>query len=204
MSFLTRKDRKRIADAVQAAERRTRAEFVTVIARAADDYTAPAVLCAALLALLLPGPFLLLDIGDPHWLYIAQMLAFIVAASLMLTTPLRYRLVPGMLKRRRARRLAREQFMAQGVSRTRERSGVLLFVSVAEHYVEILADTGISDKVDPQEWQAIVDGFINHVQAGRVADGFVAAIEDVTTLLEKHFPGRKDDANELPNRLVEI
>lgn len=204
MAFLTRKDSKRIAAAVAEAEQRTRGEFVTVIARASDDYAAPAVVWAALLALLVPGPFLLLDIFDPHWLYIAQLLTFMLASMGLLLTPLRYRLVPAALKRRRARRLAREQFMSHGVGHTRERSGVLLFVSVAEHYVEILADSGISEKVDAEEWQAIVDDFILRVQNGDVADGFVEAIRRCAGLLEEHFPGRPGDTNELSDRLVEV
>ncbi|HET9679965.1 MAG TPA: TPM domain-containing protein [Gammaproteobacteria bacterium] len=204
MAFLNRKEKKRIATAVEAAENKTRGEFVTVIAQAADDYTAPSIMLAALLALILPGPFLLMDIVDPHWLYVAQLICFMALSLLFLLTPLRYHLVPRSIKHRRARRLAREQFMAQGVNRTKERAGLLLFVSVAEHYVEVLADAGINAKVDKTAWQDIVDDFIHHVKTDQVADGFVTAVERCTDILAEHFPGQKHDQNELPDRLVEI
>lgn len=204
MAFLTRKEKKRIATAVEEAENKTRGEFVTVIAQAADDYTAPSIMLAALLALILPGPFLLLDIGDPHWLYVAQLVCFMALSLLFLLTPLRYHLVPRAVKHRRARRLAREQFMAQGVNRTKERAGLLLFVCVAERYVEILADAGINAKVEKTAWQDIVDEFINHVKSEQVATGFVTAIEQCTDILAEHFPGQKQDSNELPDRLVEV
>ncbi len=205
MALVNRKERKRIQQAVAQAESRTRGEFVTVIAKSADDYFFIPVLWAALLALLLPAPFVLLEIPlTPLRLYLAQLFVFIATASLLLLPPLRYRLVPKFLKRQRAKRLAREQFIAQGVHVTRERAGVLLFVAEAEHYVEILADAGINAKVTPDAWQHIVDDFLAAVRDGRTADGLVGAINACGELLATHFPADAKDKNELPDRLVEI
>lgn len=205
MALVNRKERKRIQQAVAQAESRTRGEFVTVIAKSADDYFFVPVLWAALLALLLPAPIVLLEIAlAPLSLYLAQLIVFTGAAVVLLLPPLRYRLVPGFLKRQRARRLAREQFVAQGVHVTRERAGVLLFVSEAEHYVEILADAGINAKVAPDAWQQIVDDFLAAVRDSRTADGLVGAIDACGALLATHFPADAQDKNELPDRLVEI
>jgi len=205
MALVNRKDRKRIQQAVARAESRTRGEFVAVIAKSADDYFFIPVLWAALLALLLPAPFVLLEIAlAPLSLYLAQLFVFICTAGLLLLPSLRHRLVPGFLKRQRARRLAREQFVAQGVHVTRERAGVLLFVAEAERYVEILADAGINAKVAPDAWQHIVDDFLAAVRDGRTADGLIGAIDACGALLAAHFPADAQDQNELPDRLVEI
>ena len=85
-------------------------------------------------------------------------------------------LVPKRLRHARASRLAHAQFYEQGVQLTREHSGVLLFVSMAERYVEIVADKGIHEKIGEARWQEIVDGFTAKVASGDVAEGFVDAI----------------------------
>ena len=82
---------------------------------------------------------------------------------------------PTAVKRRRAGRLAREQFFAQGLHLTRARTGVLIFVSVAEHYVEIIADQGIDALVPPGTWDKAVADFVGQVRAGHIAEGFLAA-----------------------------
>lgn len=205
MALVNRKERKRIQQAVAQAESRTSGEFVTVVAKSADDYFFIPVLWAAVLALLLPAPIVLLEIAlAPLSVYLAQLAVFIGVAVLLLLPPLRHRLVPKFLKRQRARRLAREQFVAQGVHVTRERAGVLLFVAEAERYVEILADAGINAKVAPDAWQHIVDDFLAAVRDDRTADGLVGAINACGDLLATHFPADAQDKNELPDRLVEI
>ena len=113
-------------------------------------------------------------------------------------------LVPDWITRRRASRGAREQFFERGLHLTRARTGVLIFVSVAEHYVEIIADEGIDTLVPPGTWDKAVADFVERVRAGRVAEGFLAAIEVVGTRLAEHFPRAPDDRDELPNHLIEI
>ncbi len=80
----------------------------------------------------------------------------------------------------------------------------MLFVSVAERYVEIIADAGIDAKVADDAWGGIVEGFVAEVKAGRIADGFISAIEGCGILLAEHFPRAADDVDELPNHLFEI
>ena len=61
--------------------------------------------------------------------------------------------------------------MLRGVSRTGNRTGVLVFVSLAEHYVRIVADEAIAQKVHGSEWQAAVDALTAHMRSGRIAAG---------------------------------
>jgi putative membrane protein len=205
VAFLSDEDRRRIADAIAAAERRTSGELVTVVAAAAGDYRSIALLWPALAALLLPALLLTVLPGIAAWpLYLTQAASFVVLALIAHLPPVRLALVPAAVKRRRAARLAREQFFEQGLHLTRARTGVLIFVSVAEHYVEIIADQGIDALVPPGTWDRAVADFVEQVRAGRIGEGFLAAIAAVGERLAEHFPRAAEDVDELPNRLIEI
>ena len=78
---------------------------------------------------------------------------------------------------------------------------MLIFVSEAEHYVEIIADRGIDQHVSQEQWQAIIDTFTNSVKRGKTAEGFVDCIGACGELLIEHAPATHD-RNELPNHLV--
>jgi putative membrane protein len=205
MPFLTDADRSRIAAAIAAAETRTGGEIVAVIAQAAGDYRAPAVLWPALLALAMPAVALTTWPHLAGWpLYLAQVGLFVVLGLLAHVPAVRTRLVPEASRRRRAARLARQQFFEQGLHLTRDRTGVLIFVAVAEHHVEIIADLGIDRAVPPGSWAKAVAAFVERVRAGQVAEGFLAAISEVGEHLTRHVPRRPDDVDERPNRLIEI
>ena len=96
------------------------------------------------------------------------------------------------------------QFFAQGLHQTENRTGVLIFASVAERYAEIVADTGINSKVTPAIWDNAINTLVNEIRNGRPGDGFVAAIEQCGAVLAQHFPPGALKRDELPNQLVEI
>jgi putative membrane protein len=89
------------------------------------------------------------------------------------------------------------------VANTRNRCGILIFVSMAEHYARVIADEGIAQKVHQVEWQAAIDALIGHIRGGRIAAGFVAAIERCGAVLATYAPP-DGTANELPDRLYVI
>ncbi len=205
MALLTEVDRKRIRDAVEAAEDATAGEFVTVIARRADTYPFIPLIVAALVTLLVSGLALIvwptLSAGQ---LYVGQVILFVLLALVFRWPPLTILLIPKAIRQARASRLARELFMRLELSATEERTGVMLFVSAAEHYVEIIADRGVHQHVSNEDWQHIVDGFIKRVRAGAVADGFVEAIDACVALMAHHLPPRPGQQNRLPDHLIEI
>jgi putative membrane protein len=205
MAFLTDEDRQKIARAIAEEERRTSGELVTAVAEAAGNYRHIAILWPALLALLLPAILLTVRPGTDAWtLYLVQAALFFALALIAHLPAVRLMLVPGSVKRRRASRLARQQFFEQGLHLTRARTGVLIFVSVAEHHVEIIADEGINAVVPPGTWDKAVADFVERLRAGKIAEGFLAAIAQVGDQLAEHFPRPAGDVDELPNRLVEI
>jgi putative membrane protein len=203
MALLNPQERERLKDAVEQAEAATSGEFVTVIAAAADRYLYIPILWAALIALLVPAAFV---VGDwpLSWAYSTQVLVFLALALIVQWPPLKLRLIPKAVKRRRAERLAREVFITRGLHLMPNRAGVLLFVSAGERYVEILADQGIASVVDDAQWQGIVDGFVDNVRAGRIGEGFVQAIEQCSALMAERFPPEPDQISLLPDHLIEI
>jgi len=205
MYRFTDDDRREIKAAIEAAERRTSGEFVAVAAHASDYYFSVALLWAVGLALILPAPVLLFSHLRFLDIYQLQIVAFILLTLLFEFLPgLHMALVPKRLRHARASRLAHAQFYEQGVQLTHEHSGVLLFVSMAERYVEIVADKGIHEKIGEARWQAIVAAFLQKVQAGDVTGGFVAAISGCGEAMAEHYPARPGDSDELSDGLIEI
>ena len=199
-------DKARITAAIHAAEKNTSGEFVAVVARASDHYVLLPLIWSAILALLFPGACLLAGWHE-RWvhLYQIQLLIFIVLTVLILSVPgLHLMLVPTGVKHAHARRMARAQFYEQGVQLTAHHSGVLFFVSLAERYVEIVADKGIHEKLGQAHWQGIIDAFVAHVRAGRVIDGFVGAIGACGAAMAEHYPPDRNDTSELSDGLIEI
>lgn len=199
-------DKQRITAAIHAAEKETSGEFVAVVARSSSHYLLIPLLWAALLALVLPAACFLLPVKlSALHLYELQLLLFLLLAlPLVFIPPLHHALVPHAVKRAHASRLAHAQFYEQGVHMTREHSGVLFFVSLAERYVEIVADKGIHEKVGEEEWRRIVDVFVAAVQKGDVTEGFVTAIGACGAAMALHYPARPGDADELSDGLIEI
>jgi putative membrane protein len=229
--ILTASDRARIADAIAAAEARTSGEIHCVLAQSSSDYRLVPLVWAALAALLVPATFVLSGLrphawpwlGEPWWtgeatlaemdgavatgllaVIIAQVAVFALVFIATLAEPIRLKLVPPAHKRDRVRRSALDQFIARGMQRTRERTGVLIYASLAERQVEVIADEGIYARVSPAVWDEAVRVLVQGARDGRVADGFVEAVSLCGSVLAAHFPPRDDDRNELPDHVVEL
>lgn len=201
---LTPHDRLRVSEAIREAEGRTDGEIVCVVARSSSDYSFYPVVWAALAALCAPWPLIELTRLTVQRIFILQLVVFI-AALLVLSLPrLRMLLVPRPVQRGRAHRAAMEQFVIRGMSRTRERTGVLIFVSLAERYARIVADEGISARVPQKTWQDAVDRLIAGCRDDKIADGLVAAVEMCGAVLARQFPLRADHVNELPDKVYVI
>jgi putative membrane protein len=199
-------DKARITAAIHAAEKNTSGEFVAVVAHASDHYVLLPLLWSAILALLFPGACQLAGVSL-RWaeLYHLQLLLFILLAVLLLSIPgLHLKLVPTRVKHARASRFAKAQFYIQGVQLTPHHSGVLFFVSLAERYVEIVADKGIHEKLGEDHWKNIIEMFVAQVRRGRVIDGFVEAIGACGAAMAEHYPPDPGEVSELSDGLIEL
>jgi putative membrane protein len=200
----------RIAEAIRAAESRTDGEIYCVVAHASDGYFFPAAFMAtlAMLFVSLAVAYGLeawwLSIRVPHFV-IAQVLALVSVLVLLWTLPgLRIHLVPRRLRYQAAHANAIKQFLARNVHRTTARTGVLIFVSIAERYAEVVADSGIDAQVRQDVWDGVVRDLTAHAHNDRLADGFVKAIEATGAVLAEDFPVSSGGSNELDDHLVEI
>jgi putative membrane protein len=200
---ISNEDHAAIAAAIRAAEQTTSGQIVCVLMRSASEYFYVPVLWAAFLALVSPWPMIVLTEWSVQRIFLAQLLVFALALLVLSWPPLRIALVPPGVRRARAHRAGIEQFHARGLTRTRDRTGVLIFVSLAERYARIIADEGITAKVSNREWQLALNELTKHMRDGRIAQGFIAAIERCGVVLAEHAPpsGRR---NELPDRIYVI
>ena len=202
MSLLTEDEQKQVAPAIEAVERQTDAELVTVLAASADDYAYVPLIWAGLVALLLPG----LINFYPGWLnanelLLTQIATFIAVALLCRLPAVTSRLVPGAVRHWRAGSMARRQFLEQNLHATVNGTGILIFVSEAERYVEIIVDDGIARHVDDMVWRSMVDVFTRQVSEGKILEGFLGCIRSCGEVLSDQVPVTQA-RNELPNRLV--
>ena len=193
-------DRAAIAAAIRTAEQKTSGQIVCVLMRSASEYFYVPVLWAALFGLVSPWPLIVLTEWSVQRIFLVQILVFAVALLILSWPPLRVALVPRAVRRARAHRAAVEQFFARGLTRTRERTGVLIFVSLAERYARIIADEGIASKVSNRDWQLAVDALTAHMRDGRIAQALVAAIQQCGAVLADHAPPT-GAGNELPDRI---
>jgi putative membrane protein len=202
--MLNKQELERLAAAIAKVEVKTDAELVTVLARQADSYLYIPTLWAAMTALLLPALIKL----TPFWLlaedlFVLQWIIFAVLAVVLRWQPLMMKLVPKQVKYWRAENLARRQFLENNLHHTAGESGVLVFVSEAEHYVEIIADRGIDKFISQAQWQDIVNTFVTQIKAGNTMTGLTQCINSCGELLEQYVPVT-EAKNELPNHLVII
>lgn len=220
---LTAAERDAVAAAVGAAERTTSGEIFCIVARRSGHFREVPLAYAAGAALVLP--LLALIAGwTPHWPFTgwvaqsdrlrladaitayAAVQAVLFAVVALATWPAQVRavLTPRALKVARVRAAATEQFLAKGLHLTAARTGVLIYASLAEHRVEVVADEGIHAKVEAEVWGDVMDALVRKLKTGDPAAGFVDAVRLCGEILARHFPPRPGDVNELADRIVEI
>lgn len=212
-------DHQRISAAVTAAEHTTAGEIVTIVADRSDAYHDVGLhyAVAAMLALVAamavwPGPLehWLGWTSGPEvartafWLAIAQTILFLAVRYALAWMPLRMALTPGATKTRRVRRRAVELFRASAEKRTRGRVGILLYLSMAEHRAEIVADEAIHSKVPQERWGEAMAALVAKLKTGDAAGGMADAIAKIAAILEEALPRGEHDINELPDRLIEL
>jgi putative membrane protein len=197
-------DHARIASAIRSAEAKASGEIVCVLARTSSHATALPVLIAAAVALALPWLLMDLTAMTVHRILLLQVVVFLALLVLLCLPRVRVALMPRKARRAIAHRVAMEQFVSRGIARTKDRSGILIFVSLAERYARIIADEGIAARVPQAEWQAAIDALVAHMRDGRIADAFITAIDLCGNKLAEHFPRTAAGSEVLPDRIYLI
>ncbi len=200
--------RARVTEAVGAAEKNTSGEIVVVAARMSSDHVHVPLHIATGVALAMPllTPFFeffsdweeVTMFAQFFW----QLIVFIVVALVFSIPQIRYLVTPKRIMRRNAHNLAAAQFLRFNLSDTKARTGVLIFVSLFERYVEIIGDRSIAEKLKHSDWQKIVDQMLPLMRNKKTPEALVFGVEHCGALLAEHFPRRGKSTNELPNTFI--
>ena len=182
----------------------TAGEIFCIIARHSSDYRLVPIAWAASIALFAPLPIIYWMNWSAATIYLFQLIVFLVGALVLSHPNLRFRIVPRRAKRDRAHAEAMRQFFTKRLDKTEHRTGVLIFVSKAERYAEIVADAGINEKATAAIWDDAVNALVSAIKAGQAVEGFLAAIEQCGVVLAAHFPPGALTRDELPNKVLEI
>lgn len=212
MELISPESATRISKKITLEESKTCGEIVAVLAAKSGSYRLMPLFIAAFVALIMPLILLYLPrltegrflVWSADRIYLIQLLVFLVTAFVLSWRPLRLYIVPKALKDKWAHAHAMEQFVALDMHTTKNRTGVMIFVSVAEHYVEIIADSAIYEKVSHEFWHEVVSKLTEKIQEKEPELGFIKAIEMSGDVLAKYFPPGELNNNELPNHLIII
>ena len=209
-SLFSSADRDRIAAAVRQAESKTSGEIVPYVVGRSDSYEEADWRCGALLATATLAAFSIIYSYTSIWLpltvaelVIAALLAGGLGVLLPRMIPALKRLFAGnaLIERRVAQRAA-EAFVSEEVFKTRDRTGILIFLSILEHKVLVLGDSGIHAKVKPEDWHDIVSRVVSGIRSGKPAEGLIDGIVQCGVLLQRHGVAiRPDDTDELSDSL---
>lgn len=210
-TFFSEEDRNRIQDAVEAAETRTSGEIVPVIVESSSDYGSAKWKAAFFGVLLGLAVFELISMQANAWsepgligaLGVPLMIGLGAGLMVLLVHFLpvvRRRFIPQSSIDVAVHNRALRAFLEHEVFGTRERTGILLLVSLFERRVEVVGDSGINEKVSEDDWADVVSDIVKGIKSGHPTDGIVKAIERCGELLESAGVAiRSDDTNELSN-----
>jgi putative membrane protein len=208
--FLGEQEREQINSAVQAAEKLTSGEIVCMIQSASYHYPMADVIGATALALPLA---LVLTPAVGAWLWLGTQNMWIFLSILTAAFVLGHWLVKHTPRLKRVFVSAREitaeveeaavtNFFKHGLYRTRDGTGILVFISLFERRVWVLADQGIHAKVGQDQWHSVVAMITEGIRQKQAAASICRAIETIGGVLAQHFPIKPDDTDELDNLII--
>ncbi|NTV25624.1 MAG: hypothetical protein HGB01_05380 [Chlorobiaceae bacterium] len=202
--FLTAAERLAIERKVKEAESSTSGEIVVLAVGASSHYPAAALVGSGTIALAFGVVGMLLLRSENLWLFLLLFaMLFMVSHELLKRIPTLKRL---FVNRREmveeVEEAAIRSFYRHKVHETSQRTGILIYISLFEHSVRVLADSGIDAKVGRTGWTDIVSMITKGILDGRQGEAICQAIDRCGSMLQSHFPRRSDDRNELADVMI--
>lgn len=203
-NFFSKDEQERIETAVRAAEAQTSGEIVPMVVDESYDYPRAELIGAGTsalgLGLLFSGLF---GHSSIWWFLPAYIVCFVVLQQLIRRLPnLKRRLISPREFTLEVREKALISFVEQGLHETRDKTGILILISLFERRVQVLADSGINAKVPEQTWDDVVERIVRGLKSDNPCNAVCNAVSHCGQLLAQHFPRREDDENELPNLIL--
>jgi putative membrane protein len=201
--FFSAEEKEQIRQAVIRAEARSAGEIVPMVVDQSGHYIQFALTGAIFSAFFVAVIWMTIQPGvtAPEILLIEFFAFWLSFFLIQRVTPIWSWLIPEALKGRVVRRRAEEAFYAHRLHETREKSGVLILLSLMEHRVELLADVGIHQRVPQETWEELVQQIASGMKEGHPFEALRGAVDACGQLLAEHFPKRPDDTDELSNQL---
>lgn len=220
MAKLTKKEKDLIAQTVAKAEKNTSGEIAVVVAKQSCDYAVYELTFAVIMGLIFMISSLLfyskIDnfIMNRFWSESELITTSVIGLGSFVVIIIFYFLanlpfidrliIPKSVKNTKAQEKAQLSFLEYGVSKTRDRTGVLIFITNLEKKVLILADTGIAEVYPNESWQKQVDRIVNGIKGNNFGAELVKVILEIGNVLTNNFPIKEDDTNELSDHVREI
>jgi putative membrane protein len=204
-TFLTQAEQDALVQCVKKAESTTSGEIVPVIATMSYDYPRAGLIGSLILGALAAVALTLALGREDMWVFLVLFLALFLCFSRLFDA------VPALKRPFLSKREMREEvaeaaftaFHAHGLHDTRDKTGIILYVSVFERSVQVLADKGINDMVNPQAWEEVVAMVTDGIRAGNPGQALCAGVTRCGEMLAERFPIKPDDTDELPNLIIE-
>ncbi len=176
----------RIEAAFDTAQLKTHAPIAGVLAHASQSWDAEFLLGACLLALLTPLPLLVFTGLSAHRIYIAQLVVAILASVIGTLPQIRRLLIPKRARESAGHRAALAQFVLRGLDRSG--CGILVYVSLAEHYIRIVPAEDAERAIPRERWQALIDEALAPLAAGETEAALKRLADRCADLLAGPFP----------------
>jgi len=204
-SGLTQSELDRISQAVLDAEKLTTGEIVPMIIAQSDDYPGARWRLAITTALLFGFlTYFFLGDYDPAWILWVQIPGLYVGYWLGTFSAVLRPFLENAKVDEEVHQRALQAFLLRELHATKDRTGILIMVSLFERRVEILADTGINAKVPKDTWQGIMTDMIGRIKSDNLTEGFCVAVRECGEVLAKDFPGRRDNPDEISNKVIVV
>jgi putative membrane protein len=203
-NFFSESEKENISALVKDAERETSGEIAVMVVDASDSYREAEFMGALLLSAFIAFVFAVALDLITIWSYIPAVIIFWFPAlyvirlfpQVKLTLAGKKRLVEAVRER------AIRAFFEKKLYRTREESGVLIFISMLERKVWILGDCGINERINPLLWQELSEELAGKIRVGQSFEGVCAVLVKLSRVLKEHFPPAANDTNELPDEVI--
>jgi putative membrane protein len=208
--FLSEADKAKIVESVKKAEGASSGEIVPMIVSSSGIYSLPGVVGALAMSIPLSiagtyllGPLLHMGMKD-LWLFLGIETLLFVTWYLLVTHVMWMKrlLIPLAEIEEEVRRAALLAFYMNGLHRTRDETGVLIYISIFERKVWVLGDRGINQKVGQNAWNELVAIITEGIRNRRQGDAICRAVERAGEILRAYFPIRPGDRDELPNIII--
>jgi putative membrane protein len=204
IKFLTESEKEEIQKAVKEAEKHTSGEIVPMIVPCSYSYPLSNMIGGLVLGLIIALSAVLILKNENLWLFLAVFIVSLIVMHRIIEfiPPLKRLFISDKEKEEEVQEAALVNFYKNGLYKTRDATGVLLFISVFERKVWLLADKGINSKLEAITWQDIVDDLIKGIKTKKQGDAIVHAVTRIGEILRTHFPVKKDDTDELDNLII--